>query len=76
MTSSKPRRGVMLSTALRPVIPKRRENVPGPTRYTIPYLSARINAFFGPAPYCLWIEVISFYRQINPEALVRFGSLL
>ena len=44
MTSSKARRGVMLSTALRPVMPKRRENVLGPTRYTIPCLPVRINA--------------------------------
>jgi hypothetical protein len=44
MTSSKARRGVMLSTVLRPVMPKRRENVLGPTRYTIPCLSVRINA--------------------------------
>jgi hypothetical protein len=34
----------MLSTEPRPVMPKRRENVLGPTRYTIPCMSLRINA--------------------------------
>jgi hypothetical protein len=44
MTSSKVRRGVMDSTARRPLMPKRRENVLGPTHYTPPCLSVRINA--------------------------------
>jgi hypothetical protein len=48
MTSSNERRGVMLSTEPRPVMPKRRENVLGPTRYSIPRMPVRIHATVNP----------------------------
>ena len=72
MTSSKARRGVMVSTALRPVMPNRRENVLGPTRYTIPWLSARINAtapvlrtWLGQLLY--QIQAVFSSSQVNPK---------
>ena len=87
MTSSKPRRGVMLSTALRPVMPKRRERVPGPTRYTIPCLSVRINATAPVLQTCpvLFVEDPSYellqsdqlqsYREIPIPIVERLRSL-
>ena len=44
MTSSKVRRGTMISTARRPEVPKRRENGIGATRYTLPCLPLGINS--------------------------------
>jgi hypothetical protein len=46
----------MLSTELRPLMPKRREKVLGPTRYTIPFIAVKIHATANPRSYlyCRW----------------------